>query len=137
MLINGDKIVSGNTQAEANEFIFSGELTAATDTTVGGVLKLQNTTGVDLLITHMVIRITTKSSGAATLDVGVDDGGDVSNDTLLDGMNAATAKCHSSLVGGGTNGGVVVWKKDEYVVATASATVAGLVGTYRIYATAI
>lgn len=136
MLINGDKIVTGNTQSPANEFIFAGSLTAATTTAVGGVLKLQNTTGVDLMVTHMVVRITTGSTGAATLDIGVDDGGDVSNDTLLDGMNAQTVKSHSSLVGGGTNGGVAVWKKDEYIVATASATTAGMVGTYKIFAVA-
>lgn len=136
MLINGDKIVTGNTQSPANEFIFAGSLTAATTTAVGGVLKLQNTTGVDLMVTHMVVRITTGSTGAATLDIGVDDGGDVSNDTLLDGMNAQTVKSHSSLVGGGTNGGVAVWKKNEYIVATASATTAGMVGTYKIFAIA-
>lgn len=136
MLINGDKIVTGNTQSPANEFIFAGSLTAATTTAVGGVLKLQNTTGVDLMVTHMVVRITKGSTGAATLDIGVDDGGDVSNDTLLDGMNAQTVKSHSSLVGGGTNGGVAVWKKDEYIVATASATTAGMVGTYKIFAVA-
>lgn len=136
MLINGDKIVTGNTQAPANEFIFAGSLTAATTTAVGGVLKLQNTTGVDLMVTHMVVRITTGSTGAATLDIGVDDGGDVSNDALLDGMNAQTVKSHSSLVGGGTNGGVAVWKKNEYIVATASASVAGVEGTYKIFAIA-
>jgi len=136
MLINGDKIVTGLTQAPANEFIFAGNLTAATTTAVGGVLKLQNTTGVDLMVTHMVVRITTKSTGAATIDIGVDDGGDVSNDTLIDGMNAEIVKAHSSLVGGGTNGGVAVWKKGEYIVATASATTAGMVGTYKIFAIA-
>ena len=137
MLINGDKIVTGLTQAPANEFIFAGSLTAATTAAVGGVLKLQNTTGVDLMVTHMVVRITTGSTGAATLDIGVDDGGDVSNDTLLDGMNAQTVKAHSSLVGGGTNGGVAVWKKNEYLVATASATTAGMKGTYWLHAVSI
>ncbi len=137
MLINGDKIVTGNVQSPANEFIFAGNLTAATTTAVGGVLKLQNTTGVDLLVTHMIVRIKSGSTGAATLDIGVDDGGDVSNDTLIDGMNAQTVKAHSSLVGGGTNGGVAVWKKNEYIVATASATTAGMVGTYMIQAVAV
>lgn len=137
MLINGDKIVTGKVQSPANEFIFAGNLIAATGTAVGGVIKLQNTFGVDLLVTHMVVRITTGSTGAATLDIGVDDGGDVSNDTLLDGMNAQTVKAHSSLVGGGTNGGVAVWKKNEYLVATASATTAGMKGTYWLHAVSI
>lgn len=135
MMIKGDSIFIGeDVQAPAVEVIARGNLVAATTTAVGGVLKLQNTTGYDLYVKHMLVNIATGSTGAATLDIGVDDGGDVSNDTLIDGMNAQTAKAHSNLVGGGTNGGVAVWKKDEYVVATASATTAGMVGTYYIEA---
>lgn len=132
MIINGDKIMQGATQSPANEFVICGNLTAATTTAVGGVLKLQNTFGVDILVHEAIFNITTGSTGAATIDVGVDDGGDVSNDTLMDGINAQTAKVQSNLVQGGTNGGMAVWKNGEYLVATASATTAGMVGTYKI-----
>lgn len=134
MLVKGDKVLKGDVQAQFGEVQFNGSLTAATSTAVGGVIKVQNDTGDDLIITNMLVDITTKSTGAATLDIGVDDGGDVSSDNLIDGMNAETVKVHSNLVLPGTNGGMAVWKSGEYVVATASATVAGLVGTYKILA---
>lgn len=132
MIINGDKIGAGNTQSPANSFMYSGDLTAATTTAVGGVIKLQNDTGVDIIVTDVIIDITTGSTGAATLDVGVDDGGDVSNDTLMDGLNAQTVAVQNNRNQAGTNGGMAVWKADEYIVATASATVAGLVGKYKV-----
>ena len=138
MIINGDKVMVGATQSPANSFLFCGALTAATTTAVGGVIKLQNTMGLDLIVTEVLLDVTTASTGAATVDVGVDDGGDVSNDTLFDGLdvNAATGLFNTSK-NAGTNGKhAVVWKKDEYIVATASATVAGLVGKYKIYAIA-
>ena len=138
MLINGDKIVAKNTQSPANVFMLSGDLTAATTTDVGGVITLQNTFGVDLIITEMYLDVTTKSTAAATLDIGVDDGGDVSNDTLFDGVDVATAAgLFNTTKHAGTDGlHAVVWKKDEFVVASASATVAGLVGKYTIKAIA-
>ena len=138
MLINGDKIVAKNTQSPANVFMLGGDLTAATTTDVGGVIALQNTFGVDLIITEMYLDVTTKATAAATLDIGVDDGGDVSNDTLFDGVDVATAAgLFNTSKHAGTNGKhAVVWKKDEFVVASASATVAGLVGKYTIKAIA-
>ena len=137
MIINGDKIMKNATQSPANSFMYCGALVAATTTAVGGVIKVLNDSGIDILITDMILNIATASTGAATLDVGVDDGGDVSNDTLLDGANAQTARVQCNTVQGGTNGGMAVWKKGEYVVATASATVAGLVGTYKIIGVAV
>jgi hypothetical protein len=132
MIINGDKIMQGATQSPANSFLFCGALTAATTTAVGGVLKLKNLTGVDILVTDVVMQITTASTGAATIDVGVDDAGDTSNDTLIDGMNAQTVKAQNNRSQAGTNGGMAVWKNGKYIVATASATTAGMVGKYKI-----
>ncbi len=134
MLIMGSKIVgAGNVQAEADEIILQGALTAATNDTVGGVLKLKNDFGIDLIVTDVFIDIKTKATATATIDMGVDDGGDVSSDNLLDGlaMNTATGVFSNR----GSGGGCAVWKKDEYIVATASGTLAGLVGTYTIKAT--
>lgn len=109
-------------------------LVAATSTAVGGVLKLLNPEGVDLLITRIVLDVTTKSTGAATLDVGVDDDGATSNDTLLDGVDVGTAAgVFDNVKNGGTNGKAAVkWAAGYYIVATASASVAGLVGNAYI-----
>ena len=138
MLINSDKIVTNVTQSPANIFILKGDLTAATKTDVGAVLSLKNVYGVDLIITEMYLDVTTKATSAATLDIGVDDGGDVSNATLFDGVDVATAAgLFNTSKHAGTDGKhAVVWKKDEFVVASASATVAGLVGKYTIKAIA-
>lgn len=137
MLIMGSKAVgAGNVQAEADEIILQGALTAATGTAVGGVLKLKNDFGIDLIVTDVFIDIKTKAGASATIDMGVDDGGDTSSDTLLDGLAMGTATgVFCNRVNAGTNGGCAVWKKDEYIVATASGTLASLVGTYTIKAT--
>ena len=133
MFIKGAEVVAGDVQSHAINFKFSGGLVAATTTAVGGVLKLLNDTGKDLMVELMLIQVTTASTGVATLDIGVDDGGDVSSDNLIDGVDVNTAPIiASNVVGGGTNGKHALWKKGEYIVATASATVAGLVGKYTI-----
>jgi len=136
MLIMGSKAVgAGNVQAEIDGIILQGALTAATDTAVGGVIKLKNDFGIDLIVTDVFIDIKTKAGASATIDMGVDDGGDTSSDNLLDGLAMGTATgvfCNRLDVG--THGGCAVWKKDEYIVATASGTLAGLVGTYTIKA---
>lgn len=134
MMINGDKIIEGAAQSQANTVVLCGDITAATTADVGAVLKLENTFGVDLLITDMVLNITKASTGAATIDIGVDDGGDVSSDNLIDGANAKTVKPACNTVEGGTNGGMAIWKKGEFIVASASATIAGATGTYAVIA---
>lgn len=114
---------------------YFGTLTAATTTAVGGVIKLLNPEGVDLIIPSggFGISVTTVSTGAATLDIGIDDGGDVSSDTLLDGVNVnAATGVFDNGVDGGTNGGAVRWPAGQYLVATASATTAGMVGIYWV-----
>jgi len=105
-------------------------LTAATSTAVGGVLNITNPEGVDLIITRVIIHTTTKSTGAATLDIGIDDAGDTSNDTLFDGLDVGTAAgLFDNFENQGTNGvAAKLWPAGYHLVATASATVAGLVG---------
>lgn len=139
MFINGQVISVGSpTQTPAQQFIFEGALVAATSTAVGGVVKVKNDLGIDLIVTGVIVDTTTKSTGAATVDAGIDDGGDVSSDNLLDGLDVGTAAgFFSNSDNAGTNGNQKkLWKKDEYFVATASATVAGLVGKYKIFAIA-
>lgn len=109
-------------------------LTAVTGTAVGGALKVQNDFGGDVIITDLILDITTEATGSATVDAGVDDGGDVSSDNLLDGLDVGAASgVFDNTDNGGSNGGrTVVWPEDEYLVITASATLAGLVGNAHI-----
>jgi hypothetical protein len=143
MLINGDKVVSTVMQFPGNMYILKGKLSNThgdTADAVGGVLKLQNTFGFDLIITKMFINVlevgaTTvdaeQTTIANTIDVGVDDKADTSNDTLFDGLDISTATgFFNTTKSAGTNGlHAVVWKKDEYVVATAAGATQYIPGT--------
>jgi hypothetical protein len=118
-------------QADGAVF-FKGALTAATATTPSGVVRWQNNTGETVMIELMYIDITTGSTGAATLDIGVAATSTGTGDTLIDGCTASLVKVISNVVGGGTNGRLSKATNGQYVVGAASATVAGLVGTYNI-----
>lgn len=108
-------------------------LTAVTTTAAGGALKLANPFDADVIITRFVLDVETQSTGAATLDVGVHATGAASADNLIDGQSVAAAGVFDNVGAGGTNGkAVVVWGKTAFVVATASATLAGLKGHAHI-----
>lgn len=109
-------------------------LTAATTTAVGGVLSLVNPEGADVIIKRVTLDITTASTGAATVDAGIDTDGTTSSDNLLDGLDVnAAAGVFDNVDDQGTNGqSCVKWPAGEYLVITASATVAGLVGNAYI-----
>lgn len=106
-------------------------LTAATTTTAGAVAAVANPVGEELIITQAIVRTTTQSTGAATLDIGVAANATTASDTLIDGLSVATAPI--VLGTPGTNGLVPrVWGASQYVTATASATTAGMVGSLHL-----
>lgn len=102
--------------------------------TVGGVAKVKNPEGEDLIITNSVLRVSSPSDAACTIDVGIDDGGDVSNDTLFDGLDVNSAAGVFDMrndTDNGTNGvgKAKLWTEDYYLVASkASGAAAGLAG---------
>lgn len=112
-------------------------LTAATTTAVGGVLKVLNPEGVDLIITRFIVDISTPATGTPTIDAGIDDGGDVSSDTLLDGVAIGTSTAlidplRVAVDAPAASVPAVRWPAGHYLVATASASAAGLVGNAHI-----
>lgn len=109
-------------------------LTAATSNAAGGVLKVRNDFGADVIITRLVLDVTTKSTGVATLDAGVHATGAASADNVIDGLDVNTAAgVFDNVKNGGTNGkAAVAWPAGQYIVITASATVAGLVGNAHV-----
>lgn len=112
---------------------YKAALTAVTDTTAGGALKIQNDFGGDVIVTDLILDVTTEATGAATVDAGIDDGGDASSDNLMDGADVgAAAAVLDNHTDAGTNGGMAKWAEGEYLVITASATLAGLVGNAYI-----
>lgn len=104
--------------------------------TGGGVLSWANPIAATILITRVVLDVTTKATGACTVDVGVASGATTSNDTLMDGLDVGTAAgVFDNIENQGTNG--VATKKmtsSQYVTASmASGAAAGIVGSAYIY----
>lgn len=111
--------------------LFKGALTAATGTTGGGVMSWANPTGETILIEDLLVDITTGSTGAAVIDFGIGSAAE-SKDTLIDGCVASLAKVKDIPIDHGTNGRKGKATSGQSVTGTASATLAGLVGTYAI-----
>ena len=108
-------------------------LTAA-GTTAGDVASIANPEGAAVIITRAILNITTASTGASTLDVGVAANATTSADNLIDGRSGATAGTFDNIEDGGTNGlATKVWGASEYVtVSEASGDVTGIAGELLI-----
>lgn len=109
---------------------------AAADT-AGGVFAWANPETGYILIHHVVLNVTTKTTGACTVDVGTTAvNAKTSSDTFIDGkdINAATG-IFTNDESAGTNGKPVKrLAAGKWVTASvASGASAGLVGTYEIY----
>jgi hypothetical protein len=121
-------------EGQSNIQVLKGSLTATTGTSGGGALSLANPFGERVVVMDVILDVTTKSSGAAAVDAGIAANGTTSSDTLLDGLDVGT----SAIIGNnidnkGTHGGRgIAWSSSQYITVTASATLAGLVGTYTI-----
>lgn len=114
---------------------------AAVDTG-GGIFSWQNPEAGAILVHHVVLNVTTKTTGACSVDVGTTaTNATTSSDTLIDGkdINAATG-IFTNDESAGTNG--KPFKRlasGKWVTASmvAGGATAGLVGTYEIYYTAL
>lgn len=109
---------------------------AAVDT-AGGVFSWANPETGFILVTHVVLNVTTKTTGACTIDVGTTAASATTKvDTLIDGVdvNAATG-IFTNDESVGTNGRP--FKRlatGKWVTGSvASGASAGIVGTYEIY----
>jgi hypothetical protein len=105
--------------------------------TAGGVFSWANPEAGFILIKHVVLNVTTKSTGACTLDVGTTAvNATTTSDTLIDGVdvNAATG-IFTNDESAGTNGKPQKrLASGKWVTASkASGAAAGIVGTYEIY----
>jgi hypothetical protein len=134
---NGASLAGGVPRAGMSKFAgarLQGNLTASD--AAAGVFSLQNTYGTDLIVERLLIRVTTASSGACTIDVGCGTTAATSYDTILDGPSVAATGMidNADDTDQGTNGNSSdVWKSGEYLSASmASGATAGLVGTYQV-----
>ena len=130
------------TTAEINRAVkkVTGAL-AAVDTG-GGIFSWQNPEVGAILVQHLVLNVTTKTTGACSIDAGTTaTNATTSSDTLIDGkdINAATG-IFTNDESAGTNGKPFKrlasgkWVTGSMVAGGATA---GLVGTYEIYYTTL
>jgi len=77
---------------------------AAVDT-AGGVFAWQNTEDSAVLVHRVLLDVTTQTSGACTVDVGMTaTNATTSADNLIDGLSLATAGLYDNIEDQGTNG---------------------------------
>jgi hypothetical protein len=109
-------------------------LTATTATTGGAVGAWLNPENVAIIITRLQIDVTTKSTGAANLSVGVGTGATTSYANLIDTYAiGGTEKVVDTNVDGSTNGKETQkCALGSYVTFSAGASTAGLVATAYI-----
>lgn len=109
---------------------------AALDTG-GGVLSWQNPESTAIIVERVILDVTTKSTGACTLDVGTATASaTTSSDDLLDGVDVGTAAgVFDNLADGGTNGKMKQkLASGKWITASkASGAAAGLVGNAYIH----
>jgi hypothetical protein len=133
-------IHGGYVIAQAAERIRFARVALAAADTAGGVLAWQNPEDQAIVVLRLVLNVTTKTSGACTLDFGPAANGTTSNALLIDGLdgNAATGVFDNIENGGSTgistaklaeNGGAT-----DYITGSkATGNAAGLVGYAYIY----
>ena len=114
--------------------VLTGDITAATTTTGGDAISLANPWGQTAHVLELILEVTTQASGVATADAGIAADGTTSADNLQDGTDVGSAAITSTINDhAGTNGVVgKTWDSGEFLTVTPSATLAGLVGTYKV-----
>jgi hypothetical protein len=122
---------SGNN--ESGTYAYELDISQAAAVATGVYRSLANPFGSDVLIKDITIRVTTASTGASTVDIGVGAAATTVNDGLIDGLSLATLGLYTNAEDAGTNGEqTMVWGANQFLnVAEASGDVAGVVG--KIY----
>jgi len=138
--INGLKIKGKEVTASADDLNrgalkkVTGAL-AAVDTG-GGVFAWANPETSEILIEHVALVVTTKTTDACTVDVGTTAAdATTSSDNLIDGQDINAAGTFTNAANGGTNGKLAQrLAAGKWVTASkASGASAGLKGSYEIY----
>lgn len=108
---------------------------AAVDT-AGGLFAWANPENAAILVERVILDVTTQSTGACTVDVGVAANGTTSADNLIDGRSVASAAgVYDNLGDAGTNGKTrQKASSSQYVTGSvASGASAGIVGYAYIH----
>jgi hypothetical protein len=115
---------------ESPVYTYTIDISQATAVATGVYKATANPFGQDLLILGATVRVTTVSTGASTVDIGVAANATTANDGLIDGLSLATLGLYTNAEDAGTNGEqTMVWGSSQFLnVAEASGDVAGVVG---------
>lgn len=107
-------------------------LTALAD--AGVMAAWANPAGIDILVLDVIVDVTTKSTDAADMNVGVAADAVTSSDTLIDGLDVGTAIIFGSVgANAGTNGRQSrKMTSTQFITFNGSAATTGLVGTARV-----
>lgn len=103
---------------------------AALDT-AGGILSVANPFSKQVIVERLILNVTTFTAGACTADFGVGATGATSNDSLIDGINLATAaQIADNISTIGTNGkSRQLWGSSQFITGSmATGAAAGLAG---------
>ena len=101
----------------------------------GEVASVLNPEGVPLVITDVKILVTTPSTGAATLSVGIAAAATTSDNDMIDALDingAAAGSAYHGMTALAAKGAAQVWGATEYITATGSADSSGFVGTLYV-----
>lgn len=105
-------------------------------TTGGAILSLANPEGKRLIVDQIILDRVTKSTGAATADIGIGSGATTSYDTVMDNVDVgATEGVENGVTNKGTNGlgKPQLWAAANFLTITGSATTVGLVAWLYIH----
>lgn len=109
------------------------KITLAAVDTAGGVFAW--TPAAACIVTRVIIDVTTQSTAACSLDIGVAANATTLSDTLIDGLSLAAAGIFDSIENNGTNGATQrkVAAGQSVTGSVASGASAGLVGSVYIH----
>lgn len=115
---------------ESGVYSYEIDLSSAAAVATGVYKATANPFGSDVLILAATVRVTTASTGASTVDIGVAANATTVNDGLIDGLSLAATGLFTNAEDAGTNGEqTMVWGATQFLnVAEASGDVAGVVG---------
>lgn len=104
------------------------------DTLASAKISTANPFGYSVMILGAFLQITTESTGASTVDIGVAADAVTSSDLLIDGLSMATAGLFTNAEDAGTNGEVSqLWTSSTFLnVTEASGAAEGMVGTLKV-----
>lgn len=134
----GSSLSSGIQRAQMSKGAgawFQGALTPSD--AVAGVFQIENTFGSDLVVDRVIILITTASTLASSIDIGVAADGVTSANNLLDGIDGTSLGATDnirSMDDGSSGRSVMLWQSGEFINGSLDiGATAGLVGFYAVH----